>query len=239
MHGRLPGPSRLVQGHPAVEPTTPPPLQARLDGNPPCRRRLLERLVVALVLVGIGLGELGDGPVEGGAGAQVAGDGDPVAGAGVGPGQGQGADCRRTWSAPAGSTLRRRTSPSSPGAGGRRSPGSPRRVLRTAGQPRKMSLAACIRCWPATTRCAVVGVAALAHELLQHRRFGLLGLQEQRVVVVPADHQQDPGPGARRCPPPPPCGRPATNWNSSSRWRRSDCEAAPVAAHELVERVEE
>ena len=49
-------------------------------------------LVVALVLVGVGGGEVGDGPVEGVAVAQVGGDGDPVAGAGVGAGQGRSAD---------------------------------------------------------------------------------------------------------------------------------------------------
>ena len=43
---------------------------------------------------------------------------------------------------------------------------------------------------------AVVGVLALAQEGLQHRRLGLLGLQEQRVAVVVAEHQHDPGAGA-------------------------------------------
>ena len=43
---------------------------------------------------------------------------------------------------------------------------------------------------------AVVGVAALAYELLQDGRFGLLGLEEQGIVVVTADEEQDPRPGA-------------------------------------------
>ena len=47
-------------------------------------------------------------------------------------------------------------------------------------QPRKMSLDACIRRWPATTRWPV-WVLALADEPFQHRLLGLLGLQEQRV----------------------------------------------------------
>ena len=63
-------------------------------------------------------------------------------------------------------------------------------------QPRKMSLAACIRRWPATTRCPWLRVLALAEEPLQHRLLGLLGLQEQRVAAVAAEHQHDPGAGA-------------------------------------------
>ena len=43
--------------------------------------------MVALVLIGVGLGELGDGGGERVAGAEVGGDGDAVPGAGVGPGE--------------------------------------------------------------------------------------------------------------------------------------------------------
>ena len=43
--------------------------------------------MVALVLVGVGVGELGDGLVEHIRAAEVGSDRDPVTGAGVGPGQ--------------------------------------------------------------------------------------------------------------------------------------------------------
>jgi hypothetical protein len=51
-----------------------------------------EGLVVALVLVGVAPGEVGNRLVEGAALAQVGGDRDRIAGAGVGPGQGPPAD---------------------------------------------------------------------------------------------------------------------------------------------------
>jgi hypothetical protein len=56
-----------------------------------------------------------------------------------------------------------------------------------------MSLAACIRRCPATTPLAVIGVLALPDKALQDRLLGFLGLQEQRILVVPAQHEQDPG----------------------------------------------
>ena len=43
---------------------------------------------------------------------------------------------------------------------------------------------------------SVVGVPALARVRLEHRRFRLLDLEEQRVGVVLAQHQRDPAPGA-------------------------------------------
>ena len=43
---------------------------------------------------------------------------------------------------------------------------------------------------------AVGAVSARSDELLEHRRLGLLGLEEQRVGVVAAEHQHDPRPGA-------------------------------------------
>ena len=43
---------------------------------------------------------------------------------------------------------------------------------------------------------AVVCVLALAQERLEHRGLCLLELQEQRIVVVAADHQHDPRAGA-------------------------------------------
>ncbi len=43
---------------------------------------------------------------------------------------------------------------------------------------------------------AAVRELAAAEERLQHRRLGLLELEEQRVLVVAAEHEADPGPRA-------------------------------------------
>ena len=48
-------------------------------------------------------------------------------------------------------------------------------------QPRKMSLAACIRRWPATTRCALLAYRS-RHKPFQHRSLRLLDLEEQRIT---------------------------------------------------------
>ena len=64
-------------------------------------------------------------------------------------------------------------------------------------QPRKMSLSACIRCCPATTRSPWLRYWLRPQKAAQHRRLGLLGLQEQRFVLAfAALHQSDPGAGA-------------------------------------------
>src|ERR1035441_10588521 len=62
-------------------------LQTGLRLVPSAGNGLLEGFVVALLLFGVGLGELGNGLVEGGPGPEVRGDGDAVAGSGVAPGQ--------------------------------------------------------------------------------------------------------------------------------------------------------
>ncbi len=59
-----------------------------------------------------------------------------------------------------------------------------------------MSLAACVRRWPSTTRCPWFENSLLREERLEHRGFGLLELQEQRVVAVAAEQQRDPDPRA-------------------------------------------
>ena len=56
-----------------------------------------------------------------------------------------------------------------------------------------MSLAACISRWPTTTRRPWFGVLAPADEPLEHRGLRLLRLQEQRILVVAADEEMDPG----------------------------------------------
>src|SRR5215212_5273345 len=69
-----------------------PSLQAGLCSDPARVYGLSKGLVVALVLVGVGSGEVGDGPVEGVAVAEVGGDGYSVARAGVGAGEGRRTD---------------------------------------------------------------------------------------------------------------------------------------------------
>ena len=56
-----------------------------------------------------------------------------------------------------------------------------------------MSGAACIIRCPSTTRCPCWAYSALPEERLEHRGLRLLELEEQRVVVVAADQEQDPG----------------------------------------------
>ena len=56
-----------------------------------------------------------------------------------------------------------------------------------------MSLLACISRWPDHHALAVVLELARTEELLEHRRLGLLHLQEQRIPAVAPQHQRDPG----------------------------------------------
>jgi hypothetical protein len=71
-----------------------PVLQAGLCNDPAVLNGLSQRLVVTLVLVCVGTGEIGHGLVEDIAVAQVGRDGNPVARAGVGAGEGCCADAR-------------------------------------------------------------------------------------------------------------------------------------------------
>ena len=59
-----------------------------------------------------------------------------------------------------------------------------------------MSLVGLHQALPRDHALAAVAVLALADEALQHRRLRLLDLQEQRVLVVDAEEQGDPGLGA-------------------------------------------
>ena len=61
-------------------------LYAGLGDQPSGVHGRVEGLIVALVLVGVGGGELGDGPIESIALAEVGGDRDPIAPAGMRPG---------------------------------------------------------------------------------------------------------------------------------------------------------
>ena len=56
-----------------------------------------------------------------------------------------------------------------------------------------MSLAACVSRWPSTTRWPWLVECALAQERLEHRRLRLLELEEQRIALVAAEHEHDPG----------------------------------------------
>src|SRR4029077_8038284 len=63
--------------------TLAPGSEARLGGEPSRLNRLLERLVVAFVLLGVGVGELDDRPVEGRPFAEIGGNRHAVAAAGM------------------------------------------------------------------------------------------------------------------------------------------------------------
>ena len=63
------------------------PLEPGSRSDPARLDRSLESVVVAFVLVGVGLGKVGDCPVEGVRLAEVGGDRDPVAGAGMRAGE--------------------------------------------------------------------------------------------------------------------------------------------------------
>src|SRR5512146_1549777 len=80
--------SRVIPSPMSSRSSSTPPLprvraarrsQAVLGGYPPGLRRVDQGLVVTLVLIGVGGGELRDGAVEGVRAAEVGGDGDAVA----------------------------------------------------------------------------------------------------------------------------------------------------------------
>ena len=98
-----------------------------LRRDPPGFDRIDDRRVVTLVLIGVGLCEGGQGPVEAVSATQIARDRNAVAGPGVGPGQGPAADAGRSRRERSGSSSRPGPSPSRPIAGGRSSRARPRR----------------------------------------------------------------------------------------------------------------
>ena len=67
------------------------------------------------------------------------------------------------------------------------------RVARS--HPRKMSLGRLREPLPLHDPATVVRVRALARVGLEHRRLGLLDLEEQRVALVATLHVGDPAPG--------------------------------------------
>ena len=170
--------------------TSEPAYSPGLGGQPPGVDGGLERGVVPLVLVGVGRGEIRDGPVEGVALAEVGGDGDPVAPPGVSAGEGRSADARVQHGSRHEQAVH--VSASFPVlelahvvvAGHAVEPldalPAQEDVSRALHQP-----------LPRYYAFAVVPVGALGQEALEHRGLRLLDLQEQRVVMVAAQHQHD------------------------------------------------
>src|SRR5664279_67398 len=158
---------------------------AGADGRDEC-------LVVQVVLVGVALGEVGDGPVERVVGAEVVGDGDRVTGAGVGAGQGPPAQARIELQSGGGHGVHER--------GGLHVPQLPPvvvPVLLDALGPAQVDVAGGLH-HPLSLDDPFprVAVAALGQVVLQDRPGGLLHLQEQRVLRVAALLQHDERPGA-------------------------------------------
>ena len=156
-----------------------------------------ERVVVALVLVGVGAGELGDGLVE-----DVASrPGRRRWRSGRRTGRGPGPASSRTAApymphAVAGPCSRCRRRPSSPAAGGRRSRGAARRA-RPRPLPAQEDVAGGLhQPLAATTRWPWLAYLLAPTNRLSTDCLGLLDLQEQRVPVVAAEQQHDPAAGA-------------------------------------------
>src|SRR5262249_61994941 len=155
--------------------------------------RLLQRVVVALILIGVRLGEGRQRLVEDVTRTEVAGDRDPVAGAGVSAGEGPAArppvrGCTRGAERFKGD----RPFPVfelayvvvalvavGPGTGALPAEEDVARRLHQA-----------LAC---NHPLAAVLVLALAGELLEHRALRLLDLQEQRIAIVNAEEERDPG----------------------------------------------
>ena len=152
-----------------------------------------EGVVVALVLVGVGLGELDEGPVEGVTGAQVGGDGDTVAGAGVGPDQRAGTHAGVEGHGGGVHGLDQRGALPVPEL---TDVEVALDAVDTLGVvPAQEDVAAGLHEVLAVHHPFAMGPAVAApDELLEHRGLGLLGLEEQRIGVVAAEHQHDPRP---------------------------------------------
>ena len=84
---------------------------------------------------------------------------------------------------------------------------------------------------------AVVRELARAEELLQHRRFRLLHLQEQRVLAIPAEHQRDPRARADT-PDPDHLTREIGQLELLEQHPPVELERLPIAAQQLVQRLE-
>ena len=167
--------------------------EAGLGRYPSRRNGLPQGVVVALVLVGVGLRERSQRAIEAVAGAEVASRSRSRPRSGRAPWRAPGRRAARTPSSPSGSSARPAPSPCRPRAGACRSPGSRRRTSLTRIQPSMMSLAAWVSRWPSTTRWPWLVNVLLPRKGSSTDACCLLELQEQRVVLVAAEHQHDPG----------------------------------------------
>src|SRR5438067_847502 len=151
--------------------------------------------MVLLVLVGVELGELSDRLVEGRTLAEVGGDGDAVTRASVRPGQRPSTYLRVD--------LQRRRAHHVDVGGGLGVPELsdvevPGLTVDPFGpHPAEEDVAGGLHQSLALHDPSTVVVElALPDERLEHGRFGLLGLEEQRVLAIAASEEEDPGPGA-------------------------------------------
>ena len=211
---------------------------SRLGCNAAVRHGSLKCSVVALVLVRVRLGERRPWRGRRRRRPEIGGDRDPVA--------------ERAWARASVQPQTRRTPPwrrvhrlDLGGALGVPEladveVASARRRSCERSQPSMMSLAACISRCPSTTRCPCWSVLARAEERLEHRRLRLLDLEEERIGVVAAEQQHDPGRACRRCRRRRPCARRATSGSCSSRCggRAAACAgtAEIMLPHDVLER---
>src|SRR5262249_2969404 len=159
-------------------------LETRLSGDPPRLDGLFELVVVALVLVGVGFSEAGDGLVEAVGLAKVVGDRDPVAGAGMGAcerpsahlpvgsrsGRLRGFECERAFPVLEVTHVEVALLPVE---------------ARGCVLPAKEDVARRLhQTLAGDDALTAVCVFALAEELLKHRTLRLLHLEEERVSVV-------------------------------------------------------
>ena len=216
-----------------------PVLQAGLCSDPARVHGLDEGVVVAFVLVGVGLGELDEGPVEDVAGAEVGGDGDPVAGAGVGPGQRVAAQSAR----------RRPSSGASMVSTSRGALPVPELAdvevaldavePWTWSQPRKMSLPPASGAGRATTRWPWLAYSLAPDELLEHRASASLACRNSGSCRRGRASARS-RPGCRHCRHRPPCGprgQLEVLEQVAAVARQRPAVAADHAAHEVVDLV--
>ncbi len=152
-------------------------------------------LVVPLVHIGVCHGEIGDRPVEDVALAKVRRDRDPVTRPRVCSRERPAADLRVQEKAPLRGRLPCLPMSSSPRAGARSSR-EPFRRGRSCERihPSRMSLDACIRRWPSTTRLPAFRYLLFTRCGFEHRWLRLLDLEEEGIAIVAANQKDDPGP---------------------------------------------
>src|SRR4051812_43704295 len=170
-------------------------LQSRLRGDAARRNGLLERVVVAFVLIGVGLGEDGNRLVEDAARAEVARDRGCVARAGGCFGQRPPEIARVDLERVGRQRLDERR------AIGVRELANVEVALAAIeadGGERAEHDVACRLRQPLTLDdpLTVGRELALAEVGLEHRRLGLLRLQKERIAAVSAEQQHDPGAGS-------------------------------------------